>query len=95
MSLAKKSGAILVRVIVRSVSGEPLQDARVYCERAPVPMPDIAALTIEDGEVLLAAPSPGTYRFVVSANGFQNHTIEVTVDDEAEVSLTPVLNPIE
>lgn len=90
-----QSGPTLVRVIVHSVAGEPLRDARIYCDRAPVPMPDIAALTNEDGQVLLAAPSPGTYRFVVSANGFHNQTLEVTVEDEAEVSITAVLSPTE
>ena len=40
----------------------PVIEARVFFGTTPVPMPDIAALTDEDGRFSLCTPAPGQLR---------------------------------
>lgn len=47
---------------VRDAAGRPVAEARIGYVSGPVPLPDIAALTGEDGSFVLAAPAPGAYR---------------------------------
>lgn len=68
-----------------------MANARVYCTQAPVDIPDIAALTNEDGEVLLAAPAPGHYSFEFNADGYRKGTIEVDIVQQKEVAVSIVL----
>ena len=44
--------------------------ARVLFTSAPAPLPDIAALTGEDGTFTLSVPVPGKYELAVHAEGF-------------------------
>ncbi|WP_077490387.1 carboxypeptidase-like regulatory domain-containing protein [Sinomonas mesophila] len=67
--------------------GAPLALASVAVVRAPVPMPDIAALTDADGRFTLTAPAPGEYEVGVSADGFERTTAEVTVGGDGEAAL--------
>jgi hypothetical protein len=50
-------------------NGQPVAGARVYLERAPVAVPDIAQLTGRDGRFSMTAPAPGLYRVAVTIHG--------------------------
>lgn len=49
--------------------GRPVHGARVFLVRAPVPVPDIAALTDAEGRFSLGAPAPGTYAVGAAGDG--------------------------
>jgi len=57
----------VVRGIVRTDQGDPVAEARVHFSRGPVPLPDIAALTDDQGSFAVTAPAPGRYELTVSA----------------------------
>jgi hypothetical protein len=70
-------GSLLLSGVVVDAAGHPVADARVALAAAPVEVPDIAALTGEDGRFSIAVPVTGVYR--VAANGDPGHA-EETVD---------------
>lgn len=49
--------------------GKPAAQVRVYFVDGPVPLPDIAMLTNDDGTFRVAVPAPGEYRIGISADG--------------------------
>ena len=62
---------------VTDPSGRPVAGAAVLIASSPTPVPDIAALTGEDGRFSITVPVPGAYRLTArSAAG----TVEVAVD---------------
>jgi hypothetical protein len=61
----------------------PVVEARVFFATAPVPLPDIATLTDEDGRFSLHAPAPGTYELVCHADGFDPATVTIDVPADA------------
>lgn len=67
----KRSAPVLIRGTVRGPHGEPVAGARVYLTRAPVAVPDIAALTDAEGKFTLTAPVPGIYVVECNANGLR------------------------
>jgi Carboxypeptidase regulatory-like domain len=70
----------------------PLALARVMVEQAPAPVPDIAALTGEDGGFAIGTVGPGRYVLVVQADGYPPVRREVAVsrrDVTVDVRLRP------
>ena len=67
---------MMINGAVTDPSGHPVVGATVLIASSPVPVPDIAALTGEDGTFLIAVPAPGEYRLVVRS---QVDLVEVTV----------------
>jgi Carboxypeptidase regulatory-like domain len=65
--------------VVLSEEGTPTKDAVVSLTSGPVPLPDIAAVTGEDGAFTLTAPATGQYAVtVVYPEGRQEiRTVEV------------------
>lgn len=65
----------------------PVVEAAVYLVSAPVPMPDIAQLTDEEGRFSFAAQSPGSYTIGVHSDrwGTTQKTIEVSAEEALEV----------
>lgn len=57
----------------------PVALGRVTVEQAPAPMPDLAALTGQDGSFALGVVGPGTYVIAVHADGYAPGRAEVTV----------------
>lgn len=57
----------------------PVSEARVLFTSAPVPLPDIAALTDSDGRFSLHAPSPGEYVLACHAEGLDPVTVPLEV----------------
>ncbi|WP_405181116.1 carboxypeptidase-like regulatory domain-containing protein [Nocardia sp. NBC_01377] len=72
----------LIRGVVDSPVG-PVAFASVYLESAPAPVPDVAAMTGEDGGFVLAGVGPGRYRIGVNAPGYDPRHVEFVlgVDD--------------
>ena len=62
--------------------------ARVYFVEAPVPVPEIAALTDATGTVLLELPVPGLYRVGLAAESFEPKILEVELGEESSLSVT-------
>ena len=54
-----------VTVDVHDHAGRPVAGARVWFTRAPVATADLAALTGDDGRVVLGAPAAGEYEVCV------------------------------
>ena len=77
--------ATLITCRVLDAEDRPVEFARAYFTRAPVPMPDIAALSDADGRVTLSAPSPGSYRLQVTAEGLGRSELEFEVTGEGDV----------
>ena len=67
---------MMINGAVTDPSGHPVVGATVLIASSPVPVPDIAALTGEDGTFSIAVPAPGEYRLVVRS---QVDLVEVTV----------------
>ncbi len=78
---------------VTDAHGGRIAEASVYFLTGPVPLPDVAQLTNDDGEVRLAAPVPGTYRIGVRAGGFEPGEAVVEVQGDAEVAVGVALTP--
>jgi hypothetical protein len=68
---------ILISGIVHDDAGNPVPLARVYFVAGPGQLPDIAALTDQQGRFTLSVGSAGTYEIEVSADAF--HAVRVTV----------------
>ena len=74
---------------VTDPSGQPVAGAAVLIASAPVPVPDIAGLTGEDGRFSITAPVAGAYR--VGVHG-ERGSVEVAVTVAgAEVEVAVVL----
>jgi Carboxypeptidase regulatory-like domain len=76
MSPAVISGA------VRDPRGLPVAQARVYFIEGPGPLPDIAALTDDNGRFSMSAPAPGIYRLECQADGFSPARATVTIEGD-------------
>ena len=72
----------VLQLIVETRAGTPLSDARVYYIETPTPMPEICALTNDQGHVIIDAPVPGDYRIGISADGFMQRVLEIKVGEE-------------
>lgn len=81
----------LIACRVVAAGGTPIAGARVYFVRGPGSFPDVAALTGDDGAVLLAAPTPGTYALQAAADGYAVGTVEVAARAGETVSCEIVL----
>lgn len=54
--------------VVTTGAGDPVAGARVLFSESPVPVPDVAAVTGNDGGFQLAAPVPGSYQLTVATD---------------------------
>jgi hypothetical protein len=85
-------GPLLLSGVVVDAAGRPVADARVALAAAPVEVPDIAALTDEDGRFSIAVPVTGAYR--VTANADQGRAEEaVDVERGQTTRVRLVLQP--
>ena len=70
--------------------GKPVTGARVMFTRSPVPLPDTALLTGDDGTFTLSVPANGSYEILTIADeqGERRTAVEVSGDgQEIEVRL--------
>jgi hypothetical protein len=75
---------------VLDAAGAPVDQARVAFADAPVPVPDIAAVTGPDGRFALSAPAPGRYELIGAAEvrGTARVTVDVPGDQPIDVDIT-------
>lgn len=86
----------IIEGVVRGSGGEALAGAGVYFVSGPVPLPDIAALSNDDGTFELTAPASGLYRVGARAEGYAPGEVEVSVTRPAAGAVeTPGLIVIE
>jgi hypothetical protein len=76
-----------IRGTVTGPDGAGIAEASVYFLEGPVPLPDIAQLTHEEGGFQLTAPAPGTYRIGARAPGFEPAEVKVEIRGEPEVAV--------
>lgn len=69
----------LITGVVTDEEGRPVAEAAVSVQAAPVPVPDISALTGSDGRFTYAPPVPGRYTLAARAPGYRVGTIQVGV----------------
>ncbi len=62
----------------------PVIEARVFFSTSPVPLPDIATLTDDDGRFSLYAPAQGHYEIACHADGHDPATVPIDVDGVSE-----------
>ncbi len=67
--------------------GRPVLEAAVYVVSAPVPMPDIAQLTDEQGQFSLSAPVPGRYTVGARSDRWGSAQADVVVHGEDTISI--------
>lgn len=65
---------------VAGVSGDPIVGARVCLIDGPVALPDIAALTNDQGAFSLSAPAAGGYRLKCFADDLRPVEVDVVVE---------------
>ena len=81
----------LIAGSVLDAQGTPVDGARVFLTAGPVPLPDIAAVTGEDGRFELTAPAAGDYTVAAAGPGGGSEAADVHLakgDSVAEVTLT-------
>jgi hypothetical protein len=79
----------LIRGVVRTAAGRPVAGARVFFRSGPGSLPDIAALTGDDGTFALTAPAAGTYEVAAAADDAEpvSATVVLTTGETAAVTL--------
>lgn len=82
-------GAVLVlRGVVTDAADRPVAGARVALAAGPVALPDIAALTGDDGSFSFGLPQPGRYEVVAYGDtGHVVRTVDVSVGQATSVRL--------
>ena len=82
----------LLRAKVEDQQGRPVANARVFLEEGPGPLPDIAALSDDRGEVRLSLPRTGRYRIGCAAEGFEGaHATLMAGDKPGEATVVIAL----
>jgi hypothetical protein len=80
--------AALVHVTVLGSGGEAVANARVFFESGPAELPDVAALSDEQGRVAIGVPRAGRYRIVCAAEGYRTARRDIEVSAPQGCSLT-------
>jgi Carboxypeptidase regulatory-like domain len=78
---------MLIHGVIVDEQEAPLEWASVLFIDAPIPLPDIAAITDENGGFILTAPVPGRYRLRCQAPDHEPTELTVDVADR-DVSVT-------
>ncbi len=76
---------MLIRGVVRDAAGKVLEGAVVAFVAAPADVPDVAAVTGDDGSFTVVAPAPGRYRLGLRAPGHDYREVDLDIDDDIEV----------
>lgn len=78
---------MLIRGVVTGHDGSALEGSVVSITGAPTDVPDIAAVTGDDGTFVIHAPATGRYRLSVRADGHEPAECAVDVGaDDVDVS---------
>ncbi|MFN8468462.1 MAG: carboxypeptidase-like regulatory domain-containing protein [Caldilineaceae bacterium] len=81
--------AAVISGVVRGQNGQPVANARIGFANAPVPVPDIAALTDDHGTFTLFAPAPGKYVIGCYADGYApaNVAVDIVGSEPARIEI--------
>lgn len=72
---------MIIQGVVADPSGQPVPGAVVMLAAAPVPVPDIAALTDVEGRFSITVPVQGAYRLLIrGASTLTEITVAVHTD---------------
>jgi hypothetical protein len=66
--------------VVKDDSGNAISGARVSFTSGPVPLPDIAALTDNNGSFVISTPVPGEYTIEVVSELFIAKKVKVAIE---------------
>jgi uncharacterized GH25 family protein len=64
---------------VSGPNGKPVAEASIYFSDGPEPLPEIAALTNDDGTFSITAPQSGKYVIKCVKEGFAEKSVTVSV----------------
>ena len=84
-------GGAVIRGVVQTDTGTPVEGARVVVTRAPVPLPDIAAVTDLRGRFSFQVPVGGTYTLTSFAENLRPGESRVIVPDTSASTQSPDL----
>lgn len=74
--------------------GRAVSEARVSIASSPVPTPDVALLTDDDGRFELRAPTAGRYEVAIHADGLDPQVIQIDArEGEPRVAMDVELSP--
>lgn len=76
---------MLIRGIVTSRGGGPIEGAAVVFVATPADVADVGALTGADGSFVLSAPARGRYRIAVRSEEHVVRELDVIVREAADV----------
>lgn len=77
----------LISGLVTDQSNEPIAMARIFFTAGPVPLPDVAALSGNDGRFRLSVTAPGLYTLRCVADGFSPTSTMVTASPNQEAKV--------
>ena len=80
----------LLRLTVIDEAGHPVENARLMLQSAPVPVPEIAALSNSQGEASIFLPASGRYELGCYSDHHKQATLTINFSEEA-ASQTVVL----
>jgi hypothetical protein len=78
---------VIVRGVVRSTNGDPLEWVVVLIVAAPGDVPDIAAITNSRGEFALTTHHEGPHRLGFRGEDHEYREITIEVHDETELEV--------
>ena len=79
--------AHIISGVIRDAQGKPVAHARVYFTSGPVSLPDIAALTDDQGAFTLSVPVRGDYTIAVASGDQPPTAVKVLVGDAEQIHL--------
>ncbi len=79
--------------VVVDRTGAGLAEARVFFIAGPAPLPDVAALTDDEGAFGLSAPMAGEYTIQCVADGYAPRSFQVSVANGQRVNIDCRLDP--
>jgi protocatechuate 3,4-dioxygenase beta subunit len=77
----------VIRGAVLDTDHNPVAQARVFFVGGPAAVPDVAALTDDQGEFALSVSVPGTYEIECAADGFAPTVATAEVGEPQEIRL--------
>jgi hypothetical protein len=80
-------GSYVISGVVRDPQRNPIPGARIAFTTAPVSLPDIAALSDNNGRFTISVPVPGRYTIQCNTDRFPPALITVEIIDTQEVKL--------
>lgn len=78
---------MIIHGAVTDPSGQPVPGAVVMVAAAPVPVPDIAALTDAEGRFSIIVPAPGSYRLLVRGAHASSEILVACGEEDRELAV--------